>query len=75
MRTYERHQFSLSIDGKEYKGNYHEGAINWLHPHPKQDVGIEQLDQLEDNVHQMLEYHGVKEEVETQDYINRTYTQ
>lgn len=60
-RTYERHQFTFSIDGKEYKGDFHEGEIQWLHPHPQQDLSEEQLNWIEDEVHRLLGEHGVKE--------------
>lgn len=63
-RTYGRHQFSFSIDGKEYKGDYHDGKIQWLNPHPKQDVGEEHLNWIEAKVHKMLGDHGVKDNME-----------
>ncbi|MDY0394982.1 DUF5342 family protein [Virgibacillus halophilus] len=53
-RTYERHQFSFSIDGKEYKGDYHEGEIHWLNPHPQQDLDEKQLEWVESEVHRLL---------------------
>lgn len=61
---HERHQFSFSIGGKEYKGDYHDGIIDWLNPHPKQDVDKEQLKLIEAKVHKMLGVHGVKDETE-----------
>lgn len=64
LRTYERHQFSFLIDDKEYKGDYYDEIINWLNPHPKQDVDEEQLDQIEAEVHQMLGYHEVIDDIE-----------
>ncbi len=63
-RTYERHQFSFSIDGKEYKGDYHEDEIHWLHPHPKQDLDSKQLEWVEKEVHRLLSDHDVIEDVE-----------
>jgi hypothetical protein len=63
-RTYERHQFSFSIDGKEYKGDYHEDEIHWLHPHPKQDLDRKQLEWVEKEVHRLLSDHEVIEDVE-----------
>lgn len=60
-RTYERHQFSFSIDGKKYKGDFHEDQIHWLHPHPKQDLDKEQLNWIEQEVQRLLGEHGVKE--------------
>ncbi|MBM7600618.1 molybdenum cofactor biosynthesis enzyme MoaA [Virgibacillus halotolerans] len=64
LRTYERHQFSFSIDGKEYKGDYHNEIIEWLNPHPKQVVDEGQLNLIEAEVYQMLGYHGVKDDIE-----------
>ncbi len=61
---YGRHQFSFSIDGKEYKGDYHDGEIHWMNPHPKQDVTKEQLNAIEAKVHKMLGEHGVRDETE-----------
>ncbi|WP_235793433.1 DUF5342 family protein [Virgibacillus salidurans] len=63
-RTYERRQFSLSVDGKEYKGYFHDGEIQWLNPHPKQDLGDEQLDSLETEIHELMEERGVKDETD-----------
>lgn len=54
-RIYERNQFSFSLDGKEYKGDYLEGQIQWLNPHPKQDLGEEQLLWVETEVHRLLD--------------------
>jgi hypothetical protein len=64
FRTYERHQFCFSMDGKEYKGDYYDEFINWLNPHPKQVVDEEQLNVIEAEVHKMLGVHGVKEDIE-----------
>lgn len=64
LRTYERHQFSFSLEGKEYKGDYYDEVINWLHPHPKQSVDEDQLNMIEAEVHHKLEHHGVKDEIE-----------
>lgn len=54
-RTYERHQFSLSIKGKEYKGDFHEDDIQWHHPHPQQDFGMKQLEKIETEVRQLID--------------------
>ncbi|HLR67519.1 MAG TPA: DUF5342 family protein [Virgibacillus sp.] len=61
-RQHERHQFKLVIDGRKYKGDYHDGEIQWLHPHPKQDVGEEEVKAVEREVHELLGEHGVKDE-------------
>lgn len=64
LRTYERHQFCLSINGKEYRGDYYNDSIHWLHPHPKQNVDKEQLNLVEAEVHDILGYHGVSQDLE-----------
>lgn len=77
LRTYERHQFSLSVHGKEYKGDYHDDIIHWLHPHPKQDIDEEQLLQIESSVYEMLGNHGVKDDVEdikVERMLNKAHT-
>lgn len=54
-RIYERNQFSFSLNDKEYKGDYHEGEIQWLNPHPKQDLDEEQLMWVESEVLRLLD--------------------
>lgn len=63
-RPHERHQFKFKIDGNEYKGNFHEGEIQWLNPHPKQVVGEARLKSVEIEVDRLLGKHGVKEDTE-----------
>ncbi|WP_231293321.1 MULTISPECIES: HicA family toxin-antitoxin system [unclassified Sporosarcina] len=63
-RHYERNQFKLIIDGRKYKGDYHEGEIQWLHPHPKQDVGEEEVNAIEAKVLELLSEHGIRDEAE-----------
>lgn len=61
-RTYERHQFKLMIDGRNYKGDYHGEEIHWLNPHPKQDMEEAHLKAVEAKVHDLLGEHGVRDE-------------
>lgn len=61
-RPYERHQFKFVVDGKTFKGDYDDGEIHWLHPHPKQVVGEEEVKSLEVEVHELLGEHGVAED-------------
>lgn len=61
-RPHERRQFALSVDGKEYKGYFHDGEIQWLNPHPKQDLGEEQLKSLETEIHELMEEHRGEDE-------------
>lgn len=63
-RMYERHLFKLSINENEYKGHFHEGEIQWLNPHPKQDLGEEQLKSLEAQIHELMQERGVEDETD-----------
>ncbi|GAB4074082.1 hypothetical protein GCM10028778_15850 [Barrientosiimonas marina] len=54
-RPHERQQFSILLDGKEYRGHYTDNEIQWMHPHPIQDVDQDQVDWLEKELHQLLE--------------------
>ncbi|MNJ41343.1 hypothetical protein D3C77_362630 [compost metagenome] len=45
--VHERQQFSLQVQGEEYKGFVHKGEIRWFHPQPHQ--------KLEDGLVQVLE--------------------
>lgn len=63
-RQYERHQFKLVIEGKQYKGDYYDGEIHWLHPHPKQIVSEAELRSVEAEVYELLGEHGVRDETD-----------
>lgn len=63
-RPYERHQFKLVIDGKKYKGDFYDGEIHWLHPHPKQVVGEDELSAIENEVLELLGEHGLNDETD-----------
>ncbi|AKG74711.1 DUF5342 family protein [Salinicoccus halodurans] len=63
-RQHERHQFKLVIDGRNYKGDYAEGEIQWLNPHPKQDIGEAELASVEAEIHELLDEHGIKNEMD-----------
>ncbi len=62
LRTYERHQFRFSIDGREYKGDYQDETINWLNPSPRHFIEKGQLDKIETRVQQMLKDFGVRDD-------------
>ena len=34
----------LRLKDDEFKGHFHEGEITWMHPHPKQMIGEEEVD-------------------------------
>lgn len=63
-RPHKRHQFKLVIDGKKYKGDYIDGEIRWLNPHPKQVVSEDELEAVEREVQQLLDHHGVRKETD-----------
>src|SRR5690625_2567941 len=63
-RQHERHQFKLVIDGRKYKGDYQNGEIQWLNPHPKQVVSESELRAVEAEVFELLGAHGVRDETE-----------
>ncbi|MGG3888039.1 DUF5342 family protein [Metabacillus fastidiosus] len=51
---HERHQFTISIEGNEYKGIFHEGDIDWFNPHPANQFEEDDLDAIEAKVHDAL---------------------
>ncbi|WP_077325497.1 HicA family toxin-antitoxin system [Virgibacillus siamensis] len=63
-RTYERHRFSFSLNGKEFKGNFHENGIQWLHPHPKQDVDADHLEWIEGEIYRLVGEDDTLDEVD-----------
>ncbi|WP_066290935.1 DUF5342 family protein [Bacillus sp. FJAT-29937] len=63
-RPHERHAFTFKVQGGEYKGHYHEGEIQWLHPHPKQMIGEDKVDTIETKIHSLLRQNGVSGGVE-----------
>lgn len=63
-RQHERHQFKLVIEGKKFKGDYTDGEIKWLNPHPKQVISEEELESVEAEVHRLLDQQGVRDETD-----------
>lgn len=61
-RQHERHQFKLVIDGRNYKGDYTNGEIQWLNPHPKQNVDEAQLASVEAEIYALLDERGIKDD-------------
>ncbi|MCQ6282472.1 hypothetical protein [Bacillus sp. EB600] len=53
-RVHERHEFSLNIQGDQYKGLIHDGKIHWYNPHPKQKIEEENLNAVESQVFNMM---------------------
>lgn len=56
-QIHERYQFSLNLEGNDYKGMYHQGEISWFHPLPHNTVQDELLEQVEAQVHQKMQDH------------------
>lgn len=52
---HERLQFAVEVDGKEYRGHYRNGEIDWLNPHPKNTLDDAQLEDVESNVHDHMQ--------------------
>ncbi|KAB2328676.1 hypothetical protein F7731_24445 [Cytobacillus depressus] len=63
-RPYERHAFTVSIYGNEYKGHFHDEKIHWLHPQPKQILGEIKLEGVEKSIHKLMREQGISSEIE-----------
>lgn len=63
-RQHKRHQFKLVIDKKEFKGDYHDGKIQWLNPHPQQSVNEDKLQAIENEVYDLLNEQGLTDDTE-----------
>ena len=53
-KLHERQQFTIQIQGEEYKGFVHEGEIQWFHPHPHQDHKDEHVQAIEAEIHEKV---------------------
>lgn len=53
-KAYKRHQFTLKVQGEQYKGFVHESEIQWFHPQPKQKLEEEQVQAIEAEIHEKL---------------------
>ena len=56
---HKRYAFSFTVEGDEFKGHFHEGEITWMHPYPKQIIGEEEVDVIENKIHELLGQHGI----------------
>lgn len=56
-QVHERPQFSLTVEGLEFKGIVHGGDIHWYHPHPQQKLEEEQLNNIESEVYDLMSDH------------------
>jgi hypothetical protein len=57
--AHKRHEFSFTVDGDEFKGHFREGEITWMHPYPKQIIGEEKVDKIENEIQKLLGQHGI----------------
>ncbi|MBM4765425.1 hypothetical protein [Bacillus sp. B15-48] len=53
-RIHERQQFTLQVQGEEFKGFVHDGEIQWFHPHPQQKLDDEHVQVIESEIHDKL---------------------
>ena len=53
-RLHERLQFTIQIQGEEYKGFVHEGEIQWFNPHPQQELKNEHVQAIEVDIHEQV---------------------
>lgn len=53
-KAYKRHQFTLKVDGEQFKGFVHESEIKWFHPQPKQKLEDEKVEAIETEIHEKL---------------------
>lgn len=51
-KSYKRHQFTLKVQGEQYKGFVHEDEIQWFHPQPKQKLKEGQVEAIEAEIHE-----------------------
>lgn len=52
--AHERQQFSLQVQGEQYKGFIHEGDIQWFHPQPQQMLEDDLVQVLESEIHEKV---------------------
>lgn len=53
-RIHERRQFTLQVQGEEFKGFVHEGEIQWFHPQPKQKLDEDHVEAIEAEIHEKI---------------------
>ncbi|MEK4427142.1 hypothetical protein [Solibacillus sp. FSL K6-1523] len=53
-RIHERQQFTLQVQGDEYKGFVHEGEIQWFHPQPHQKHEEDIITAIESEIHEKV---------------------
>ena len=63
--VHERYQFTLQVEGEEYKGFVHESQIQWFHPQLGQKLEEEHIQAIETEIHEKIAAH--KKEVQDKD--------
>ena len=58
-RVHERYAFTFKIHGDEFKGHFHEDEIQWLHPHPKQMIGENEIETIEKTIYELMGQYGI----------------
>ncbi|MBS4178439.1 hypothetical protein [Lederbergia citrea] len=53
-RIHERQQFTLKVQGEEYKGFVHQGEIQWFHPQPQQNLEDNHVESIESEIHEKI---------------------
>ncbi|GAA0133917.1 hypothetical protein YSY43_07570 [Paenibacillus sp. YSY-4.3] len=53
--AHERKQFSLQMQGDEYKGFVHRGEVHWFHPQPHQKLEDGAIRVLESEIHEKVQ--------------------
>lgn len=61
-RLYERYEFTVQVQGDEFKGHFHNEEIQWLHPHPRQMLGDDITDTLEKSIYKLMNEHRAASE-------------
>jgi hypothetical protein len=59
-----RHAFSFSVNGDEFKGHFHEDRITWMHPHPKQMYDKEKVEKIENQIHKIMGQQGISSQLQ-----------
>ncbi|GAB6990176.1 hypothetical protein [Paenibacillus pini] len=55
--VHERQQFTLHVQGEEYRGFLHKGDIQWFHPQPQQKLEDDLVQVMESQIHEKLAQH------------------
>ncbi|QCJ40620.1 hypothetical protein FAY30_01090 [Bacillus sp. S3] len=55
--AHERKQFTVKVQGEEFKGFVHEGEIQWFHPQPTQKLEEEHVQAIESEIQEKVADH------------------